>query len=244
MLKKILVIAGLCILGGYLIFAAFFFEKKPQEQICNRFEIEIGDDTEDKFVEAADLEKFIDAQGLNPYGKQMKDINTYAIQEALLSNKLIKSAEVYMTSGGGIKAVVKERIPILRVMPASGESYYIDKLGERMPLSNLSTAYLPIATGNIKEELAKTDLYKFALFLQKDAFWNAQIEQIAVQSEKDIILISRVGDQEILMGSLEDYEAKLNRLKTFYEKVLPETGWNRYSQINLKYDKQVVGTKR
>jgi len=244
MVKKILVILGLCILGGYLIFSAFYFEKKPKEQVCGSFDIVVDADEDGRFVETEALEKFIDEQGLNPYGKQIKEINTYEIQEALLSNKLIKSAEVYITSGGGIRAVVTERIPVLRIITSAGENYYLDKEGEAMPLSNLNTAYLPIATGNIKEEFAKADLHKFALFLQQDEFWNAQIEQIAVQSENNIILVPRVGDHDIEIGSLENYEAKLGRLKTFYAKVLPQTGWNRYSKINLKYDKQVVGTKR
>lgn len=244
MLKKILVVTGLCLLGGYLIFAAFFFEKKPLEQICNNFEIVVENDNNDRFVEISDLEKFIDKQGLNPYGKQLKEVDTYEIQAALLSNKFIKSAEVFITNSGAIRAVIKERIPILRVITAKGENYYVDKEGETMPVSNLNTVYLPIATGNIKEEFAGTDLYKFALFLHKDDFWDAQVEQIVVKSENNVSLISRVGDHEIIMGSLADYETKLAKLKTFYTKVLPETGWNRYSKINLKYDKQVVGTKR
>lgn len=244
MIKKILIIAGLCLLGGYLIFAAFFFEKKPKEQVCNSFEIVSENDTDEKFVEAGDLEKFVDSKGLNPYGKQIKDINTYEIQEALLSNKLIKTAEVFVTNSGGIRAVIKERIPLLRVMTSEGENYYIDKEGERMPLSNLNTAYLPLATGNVKEDFARTDLYKFALFLHKNEFWNAQVEQIVVQADNNVTLVSRVGAHDIEMGTLDGYEAKLERLKTFYDKVLPQTGWNRYSKINLKYDKQVVGTKR
>lgn len=244
MIKKILVIIGLCLLGGYLIFAAFFFEKKPQEKVCNQFEIVVNNEDVDKFIKVADLEKDIDSRGLNPYGKQLKEVNTLAIQEALLSNKLIKSAEVFITSGGGIRAVIIERIPILRVIPSDGESYYIDKEGEKMPLTTYNTAYLPIATGEIKDEFAKTDLYKFALFLCKDEFWNAQIEQIVVQPKNEVILITRIGNHEVLMGQLENVESKLDRLKKFYTEALPSTGWNRYTKINLKYDKQVVGTKR
>lgn len=244
MIKKILVIAGLCLLGGYLVVAAFFFEKKPNEQVCGSFDIVVDNNGGGHFVEAKELEILIDRAGLNPHGKQLKEINTYKIQETLLSNKIVKSAEVYITSGNGVRAIITERIPILRVITSRGENYYIDKEGEAMPFSGLNTAYLPVATGNVKEEFAKHDLHKFALFLQKDEFWNAQIEQIVVQSEKNIILITRVGDHQIEMGSLDNYESKLSRLKTFYEKVLPSTGWNRYSKINLKYDKQVVGTKR
>jgi cell division protein FtsQ len=244
MLKKILAIAGLCVLGGYLIFAIFFFEKKPKEQVCSRFDINISNGAGDRFVDAADLEKFIEKQNLNPYGKQLKDINTYNIQQALLSNKLIKSADVYVTGSGGVRAVIVERVPVLRVMPSGSSGYYIDEEGESMPLSNLNTAYLPVATGNITEDFAEGYLFRFAVFLRDNKFWNAQIEQIAVRSEKDVVLITRVGNQEILMGSLDNYEIKLSKLKTFYDKVLPKTGWNMYSQINLKFDKQVIGVKR
>ncbi len=244
MIKKILVIIGLCLLGGYLIFAAFFFEKKPQDEVCNHFEIVVNNESTDRFIAIADLEKYIDSKGLNPYGKQLKEVNTLAIQEALLSNKLIKTAEVFVTSGGGIRAVIIERIPIIRVMPSGGLGYYIDKDGEKMPLSNHSTAYLPIATGEIKDEFARGDLYKFALFLCDNEFWNAQIEQIVVQPKDEVVLITRIGNQEVLMGKLDNVEAKLDRLKKFYTQALPSTGWNRYTKINLKYDKQVVGTKR
>lgn len=243
-MKKVLIIIGICLLGGYIIFAAFFFEKKPQDKVCNRFEIELSDDNLDRFVKVADLEKYIDGKGLNPYGKQLKEVNTLAIQEALLSNKLIKTAEVFVTSGGGIRAVVIERIPLLRVMPSAGESYYIDTDGEKMPLSRHNTAYVPLATGDIKDEFAKTDLYKFALFLSQNEFWNAQIEQIVVKPKDEVVLISRVGDHKIEMGRLENVEVKLDRLKKFYSEALPSTGWNRYTKISLKYDKQIVGTMR
>ena len=69
MIKKILVVIGLCLLGGYLIFAAFFFEKKPQDKICNQFEIVVNNEDTDRFIEIADLEKDIDSKGLNPYGR-------------------------------------------------------------------------------------------------------------------------------------------------------------------------------
>ena len=41
------------------------------------------------------------------------------------------------------------------------------------------------------------DLYKFGVFLQKNSFWNAQIEQIHVLPGKNIELVPRVGDHLI-----------------------------------------------
>lgn len=244
-MKKALVIIGICLLVGYLVFSAFYFQGMPQDGLCSKFEVEIKNGSEeDLFIDAKDIEKYIKEKGLDPTGKQLKDVNTNVIEEAILSNHLVKKADVFITNNGAIKASIEERKPILRVISSSGENYYIDNEGQKMPLSQRFTAYLPIATGIINENFAKRDLYKFALFLYNNKFWNAQIEQIVVLPNKDIKLIPRVGDHEIILGSLAEYEKRLEKLMTFYENGLNETGWNKYSVINLKFDKQVVCTRR
>lgn len=243
-MKKVLVIIGLCVLAGYLIFAAFYFEEKPNEQICSHFEVTIDNKSETNLVDIEEVEKLIDSKGLNPYGKPLKEINTYKIAEAISSNQMIKDADVFVTSNGGIRAVIESRKPILRVITTSGKSFYIDKDKELVPLSKTYVADLPLATGNITEEYAKTELYDFAMFLSENDFWNDQIEQIIVAPNQEVGLITNVGDHKIILGELTDFQKKLDKLKTFYKKGLSETGWNRYSIINLKYDKQVVCTKR
>lgn len=243
-MKKTLVIIGLCLLAGYITFAIFYFGDKPKDGLCTQFEIVVDNKGSEQFINPDDIEKSVNDKGLNPYGKPLKDINTQDIEEVILANKLISKAEVFTTNKGTIKAVIHERKPILRIITSSGENYYIDDKGQKMPLSKHSTAYLPIATGVIKETFAKGDLYKFALFLHDDEFWNAQIEQIVVSPNDDITLITRVGDQLVILGQLDDYKTKLDKLMTFYQKGLNDTGWNKYSIINLKYDKQVVCTKR
>lgn len=244
-MKKVLVIAGLCILVGYLLFSLFYFQKKPQEGVCKQFEVVVKNGTdEEQFIDTEDIKKFVQEKGLDPTGKQLKDINTNAIEEVILTNQLIKKADVFVTNNGSIKASIEERKPLIRIISDSGENYYIDNEGNKMPLSKRFTAYLPIATGSIKESFAKSDLYKFALFLHDDKFWNAQIEQIVVLPNQDIKLIPRVGDHQIILGDLNGYKERLDKLMTFYENGLNKTGWNKYSVINLKFNKQVVCTKR
>ena len=243
-MKKALVIIGICLLAGYLIFAAFYFQDKPKDGSCTKFEVVVGNNDEEQFVNTGDIAKYVTEKGFNPQGKQLSEINTNKIEEVILTNQLIKKAEVFVTNNGAVKAVIYERKPVLRVINSAGQSYYVDDEGMVMPLSQRFTAYLPIATGAIKEDLAKGDLYKFALFLHKNDFWNAQIEQIVVAPNNEITLIPRVGDQQIILGKLDGYQEKLDKLMTFYQKGQNETGWNKYSVINLKYDKQVVCTKR
>lgn len=244
MIKRILVVLGLCLLTGYIVFAAFFFEEKPQEQVCSQFDIVVDNKSKDSFVDIVEIEKDINEKGLSPYGKQLKQINTLAIEEEVKKNQLVKDAQVFVTSNGGVKINIVERVPILRVISDSGGDYYVDSEGEKMPLSKHFTAYLPIATGLVKDDFAKNELHKFALFLLSNSFWNAQIEQIVVLPGNEVKLIPRVGDHQVLLGKIDDYEKKLEKLKAFYNNAMGEVGWNKYSVINLKYDKQVVCTKR
>lgn len=243
-MKKVLVIIGLCLLVGYLIFAAFYFGDKPMDGLCTKLEVIIDNKGKEQFINPSEIEKYISDKGLNPNGKILKDINTLEIEEAISSNPMIKKAEVFSTANGAIKVVITERKPVLRVMAANGDNYYVDEEGTRMPLSRRYTAYLPIASGAIKETFARGELYKFALFLQNNSFWNAQIEQIVVAPNDDVILIPRVGNQQIVLGGMDNYQKKLDNLMKFYLQEQNEIGWNKYSSINLKFDKQIVCTRR
>ena len=82
------------------------------------------------------------------------------------------------------------------------------------------------------------------LFLRDNSLWNAQIEQINVTAQKELELIPRVGENVIFLGKPENYEEKLDRLKTFYEKGLNKVGWNKYSRISLEFNNQIICTKR
>ena len=70
-------------------------------------------------------------------------------------------------------------MPILRVNSPAG-NYYVDNLGSMMPLSRHYVAHVLVASGQIDEKLALGDLYKFALFLEEDDFWNDWIGQMII----------------------------------------------------------------
>jgi len=243
-MKRVLILLAFVAAIGYLAFSAFYLKSKPGEEVCQGFEVVVSNAADDRFVDTEDVARRIKDGGLDPSRKLMKEVNTIEIEEFILKNQHIRKAEVFATNKNKIRIVLEERKPILRVMPNSGAGYYIDNEAQIMPLSKRYAAYLPIATGDIKESFAKEELYKFALFLHKDKFWNAQVEQIVVKPNQDIAFIPRVGDQTIILGSVDDMETKLDKLMTFYLEGLNRTGWNQYSAINLKYNKQVVCTKK
>lgn len=236
-------ITALVAIFGYLIFSICAFAYRSGEQVCRAIFVEVCDSATLRFISQRDVMRLLERENYNPVGSTMRDIQLDRLEAMLKRQSRIKSAECYKTPDGKVGISIMQREPVLRVMNGSG-GYYVDSDGGLMPVSSEYTAYVPIASGFITEKFAKNELYDFAMFLRKDKFWNAQVEQIHVDANNEVELVPRVGDQVILLGSLENYEYKLEKLLSVYKKGFSRTGWNKYRKVNLKFDNQVVCTKR
>jgi cell division protein FtsQ len=243
-LKKFLLIVVALMTIGYLVFSAAYFRKLSRNKLCESFEVVIADSNRVQFVLTRDIERLVKRHNLHPVGKSFGDINTLAIRDTILTNQLVESAEVYTTPAGGIVAAIRQRQPVIRVITSQGRSYYVDQERRIMPVTPAFTVYVPVVTGAVTETMAREELYDFAMFLQRNADWDAWIEQIEVRSNDDVVLIPRAGDFSIVMGSLKDYPVKLSKFIRFVDQGLNVLGWNRYSEINLKYENQVVCTRK
>ena len=228
---------------GYLSFAVKMFAYKSDETICPRIRVTIADARNLNFVSKEDVQNLLQDKSVYPIGVRMDHINTDRLENYLKGKSRIKTAECYKSPNGELNVRVTQREPILRVKGIYGD-YYVDSERKMMPTSTIFTAYVPIATGYVTKELSLGALGEFALFLRDHSFWNAQIEQIDVAKNGEVTLVPRVGDQLILMGTLENYQDKLDRLYALYVNGFNKIGWNKYKQITLKYEGQVVCTKR
>lgn len=90
-------------------------------------------------------------------------------------------------------------------------------------------------------------LINFVKYIEEDSFWRAEIVQIvaSTMSSGDVRLelIPRTGRHIVQFGTLDDAEAKLDKLLAFYEKGLKNIGWGVYRTISVEYKGQVVCTK-
>ena len=243
-MKKILYIIITILLIAYLGASIYFLTtKRPNSTLCEKVETVIADSLEKTFLKEKDVVTYLTKANLYPLNKKNSEINTHQIEEALLKNDIIGSVEVVQSVSGKITIKIWQRMPVLRVFSANG-NYFVDKEGMIIPSLPGQAIFVPVASGNIEKSFAVSELYKFALYLQNDSFWNDLITQIYVRSTKDVEIVPRIGNQRILMGSLDDFEKKLGKLRKFYEQVIPKMGWEKYSVINLKYKNQIVCTKK
>ena len=248
----------------YLVVGLWFVTKRNRELLCREIKVKVVDSSENSFITSKDIKRIVDVKGKTPIGKTLRSINTYELENRISTMMSVRDVQIYKTSDGVLSIKVKQRRPLVRIFNHDNQSYYIDEQGLILPLSDRFAAHVLVVNGEIKEHFPlrpnqdvmqwDTSVYKrepllrkiydFAQYVNDHEFWNAQIAQVYVDSPNDVQLIPRVGSQVILLGSLDDYEKKLEKLKLFYEKALPAEGWNKYKMINLKYSKQIICTKR
>lgn len=241
-----------------------FAEHRQDVMPCTEVEVMIKDTMGHNFVEEAEIMELVRNKFGTLKGKPLSSINISLLEKIINTNPFIADAEVFSTIDGKIKIEVKQRTPIVRIVNVKDESFYIDDQGVFMPLSGDYTARVTVANGFIFDteserrvtvfdgekrdtaiKLSRIDeIFHVADYIYHHEFWNAMIEQIYINAEGDIELIPRVGSQNIVLGTSEELERKLNKLFLFYREGLNKTGWNKYKTINLKYEGQVVCTKK
>ena len=234
----------LLLISTYLVVAITAFNRKPVGQVCHDMELVIRDTAYASFITKKEVTGILEKKGILPIGKPLDRIHSKTLEKELTKHPLIDEVECYKTPSGKLCVEVSQRVPILRVMNAYGENYYLDNKGEVMPPNAKCIAHLAVVTGKAEKSFTMRNLYKFGVFLQKNSFWNAQIEQIHVLPGKNIELVPRVGDHLIYLGKIAGFEKKLKRVKAFYERGLNQVGWNKYSRISVEFDNQIICTKR
>ena len=229
------------LVSGYLVFSLWYFSGRERDNVCNKLEILLADSSNIHLITQADIAKILEQNNQNPLGKTFKYIRTESIETLLHRNPMIKVAECYKTHGGVVNIRILQRCPKFRVVGM--ESYYIDTDRKPMPVSTNYAAYVPVVSGRVTLSMVKGKMFYFVSYLIDDPFWNAQIEQIYIREDLKIELVPRVGDAIIVLGTLDNYQSKLEKLHKLYVNGFNVIGWNKYRIIDLQYKDQVVCSK-
>lgn len=244
----------------YIIIIPIYLAGFSNAGPCGGIEVIIRDSSEYHFVTAKHLLNIVHNVSGRIVGTPAKDISVAEIENRINVLRELKVAEVYMTIDRTLKIFVDQRDPVMRVMPDEGGDFFVDDEGFVLRKRNLYNPRLHIVGGNINITSAMLngvsvldtsirytvirDIYHLVNYISGDSFWSAQIDQIFVDRNDEIDLIPRVGNHVIHLGTTENYKGKLRNLETFYEKVLPDVGWNKYSLISLEFKDQIVCKRR
>jgi cell division protein FtsQ len=230
------------ILFVYLVIVFTFATAKLGEVKCRGVRVTVDDAARNAFVDDEEVLKMIRKGYGAILGEKIATVDKDSLERVLARNPMIKSAQVYYSLDGYFYVNIRQREPVLRVM--AGDGYYIDRDGKEMPLSSKFTSRVIVATGNISKAFAREQLAPFVMDVMEHAFWNAFIEQVVVLPGSDVVLIPKVGSFKITLGPLEGYGERMEKLMIFLKQGMARGGWDRYKEIKLNFEKQVVCVRR
>jgi cell division protein FtsQ len=235
--------------GCITLLVSAMYNKEAKK--CAGVQISIEGVNDNYFIDKNDIYAIVKKYGGDSLNQnELQKINLKNIENELGKNIWIKKAILFFDNNNILKILVEEREPIARIFNTNGNSFYIDSTCKILPLSNKFSARLPLVTGftGSATNLSKLDsallmsIKNITTAIYADTFLNALIEQIDVLPNHHFEMIPKVGNQIIYFGNADDVQTKFKSLKLFYKKVIPVSGFNKYSKINLQFKNQVVTT--
>ncbi|UNY99089.1 cell division protein FtsQ/DivIB [Zhouia spongiae] len=197
-------------------------------------------DSNQLFITYEMVNKLLIQKNKDTSGVRKDELDLNILEQALNSNDMIQNAHVYLTVNGELGAKVKQRKPIARVNATV--PFYIDSEGKPMPLSSVFSARVPIITGDVKKDDLK-EIYGLADYIRNDEFLKKHIVGIH-KTDKNFELKLRVDEFIVMLGDTENLDNKFFNFKAFYQKAIKDRSLSDYKAVNLKFNNQVVCTKK
>lgn len=238
--KNIWINLRLLLMIGLVLFLYSFTSKRNEARKTKKTIVEFVN-KEAIFISYEAVNKLLIENGeqLKTIGKDKVVLNK--LEKMLNEHDMIQKSEVFVSIDGVLKAMVTQRTPIARIFSEEG-SFYIDSKGNRMPLSGIQTARLPIVLGKISEENEK-EMYDLLWFIYNDDFLKKNITGIEILPSGSLRMTNRNYNYNIEFGKTVEVERKFDNYKAFFQKAVHDTLIDTYKTINLKFTQQVVCTK-
>lgn len=202
-----------------------------------------------RFVTEQEIEHTLLRDGeIKPGKTKLSKLNIRQMEKVVVANPWVEDAQVYVDNKQNLHALVVQRAPVARIFERNGNSYYIDRQMEILPLSNKYNYYTTVVTNvpELKNDSAskalKAQIMAWVQYIRRDTFWNQQVSQLIVRDDMQFEIVPVLGEHQIILGDTTDMQLKFDNLFAFYNKVLNEVGWDKYNVLDLSYKGQLVAS--
>ena len=148
MKRALEIFSWIALLGGVTALVGFT-QKQKHSQSLSTISIKIDKPATSRFVTTEDVKTLYSNLGYQFENQNLSEIDIHQLETLLKSNSSVEKAQVYHSLNGKLIVEIKERTPIIRLYNTQNESFYLDKFGSLMPLSNKYAARVLIANGAI-----------------------------------------------------------------------------------------------
>ncbi|GAB4452862.1 MAG: cell division protein FtsQ [Bacteroidia bacterium] len=261
--KDILIITGKILFLSFALVSMAFVNNEYKKKKIENINIKIISDNQPMMCSVEDIEQYIQKNNFDLLNKLYYETNFYQIEKILNEKNEVKKTDVYFTPDKQLCVQIKERKPIARIFTKTF-NYYIDDEWKIFKVTH--TYKVPLIIGEIYENPALfkhysiskitsfpslaavsvfDDIYISLNHLLSDSTLYNFTDYLYINKDKEIAIYPNIGKIKINVGSSEHFAEKMNKLKIFIQYGLNKNdAWNKYSDINLKYQNLIYCTKK
>jgi len=226
---------------GLVIFLFSFTSKRNEKRKISKINIVfVGDNN--LFIKQETVNKLLIENRDIASGIEKDEVDLNKLESKLDSNAMIEESDVFLTIDGVLKAIVKQKTPIARVIVDESDSFYVDYKGGVMPLSDNFTARVLLVSGKISK-INNEKIAPLFRLIYDDDFLKKNIIGVQIMPTGNLKMFNRNFGYQIDFGSLTNVEQKFKNYKAFFQKAVLDSSLYNYKKIDLRFTNQVVCTK-
>lgn len=229
-----------------IIGAFVFADVTTKNEMCSGIHISFTNN-QLSFVTKENINSVIKSKGIIANKTKLRNINISQLEKSIEANKWVKNSDIFVSANNIIHIKIEQKKPVVRIQPDNDyeEPYYLDDYGNTILYSTQYVPDLPVVTSpeiryNSSDLALKSDIVKLAKYISNDTFWNSAISQIAIDDNKMITLVPAFGNQQIILGDIKNLDYKMNKLFQFYKQGYHTINWDKYDEIDLRFERQIV----
>lgn len=245
--RKFSLIAGTVCLTVYLLSVCAWSRSQASRQLCAGLDggsVTVIDPAGVGFVNADSLTAELMPILGNLTSRRLAELNLGAMRDYIAGLDKIEHAEVIRLNNNKLRINVTPMLPVARVWPDKGHSYYVNREGKHIAASHRYRVDVPQLSGSLPEGTSPAAFLPLLDYLNAHSDMKRMITMISVADSSNIILVPAVRGHVINLGDASAIDDKFERLRVFYREVLPVKGWDCYDTISLKWNNQIVATRR
>lgn len=242
-MKRIIQNTILLVLAGLLVWGIYWARGKAADETCRLVTVIIDNADSTQFVTPKGVTQELAKLGFKVVGKPMWQIDADRIEQALQRSEYLEKAECVKGTDGVLIIRASQLVPVLRVFDGD-QSYYVNRYGKRMSATASYHADVPIVQGHFTDKYPATRLLPLVQYVEDDSLLHSLVTMYTMRDSNNIFIVPSIYGHVVNIGDCDNFEAKFRKLKLFYRKVLPAKGWENYDTISVKWDHQVVATRR
>ncbi|MBR7012181.1 MAG: hypothetical protein IKI10_04745 [Muribaculaceae bacterium] len=242
-MKRLIQNSILLIMAVALTTGILWARNKSMGELCTAIDVEVVNADSTSFVTPQGVLNDLKGQGIKVVGKRMGEIDASDIEEALRQSPYLENADCIKCQDGRVLIRVSQLVPVLRVFDGD-DSYYVNRAGKHMAVTSFYHCDVPVVRGHFTRKYPATRLLSLIDYVEQDSLLHSLISMYQVRDTNNIILIPNMSGHVINIGSADGFDNKFAKLKQFYTQVMPKRGWNTYDTISVKWNHQIVATRR